>query len=71
LPEGYLGWLVLAVFWGLPLLHLFLSPAAGPWRARPGAQCPFSPRMGWIFIVLTLGPLGWLLFVFRRRARTS
>lgn len=63
----YAGWLVLALFWGLPLLHVVLSRTAGPWRSAPGAECPFSPRVGWIFLVLMLGPLGWLLFVFRRR----
>jgi hypothetical protein len=62
-----MGWLVLAVFWGLPLAHVALSPAAGPWRAPPGARCPFSPKVGWLVIVLLLGPVGWLLFVFRRR----
>ena len=64
-----MGWLVLAVFWGLPLAHVALSPAAGPWRAPPEARCPFSPRVGWLVIVLLLGPVGWLLFVFRRRRR--
>jgi hypothetical protein len=65
--DAGLGWLVLVVFWGLPLAHVALSPEAGPWRSRPGAECPFSPRVGWLFLVLMLGPLGWLLFVFRRK----
>ncbi|MCC6467638.1 MAG: hypothetical protein IT563_04900 [Alphaproteobacteria bacterium] len=62
-----IGWTVLVVFYILPLLHVCLSPAAGPWRASPGSACPFSPRTGWLFIVLLSGPVGWLLFVFRRR----
>ncbi len=64
-----MGWLVLAVFWGLPLAHVALSPQAGPWRAPEGAGCPFSPRVGWLVMVLLLGPVGWLLFVFRKRRR--
>jgi hypothetical protein len=64
------GWLVLAVFYILPLLHVALSRTAGPWGAPKGARCPFSPRVGWVVIVLLLGPVGWLLFVFRRRGRT-
>ncbi len=68
--DGLLGATVLFLFWGLPLLHVGLSPAAGPWRARPGASCPFSPRLGWLFVVLVLGPAGWLLFVLRRRRST-
>lgn len=62
-----MGWLVLAVFWGLPLAHVALSPQAGPWASPPGAQCPFSPRVGWLVMIVFLGPLGWLLFVFRRK----
>lgn len=65
------GWIVLGLFWGLPLLHVALSRTAGPWRSPAAAACPFSPRVGWIFLVLMLGPLGWLLFVLRRRPRTS
>jgi len=65
------GWVVVAIFWGLPLAHVALSRAAGPWRGQPGSACPFSPRVGWIFLVLMLGPVGWLLFVFRRRDRAS
>lgn len=60
---------VLVLFYGLPLLHVLLTPSAGPWRAPEGARCPFSPRVGWIVLVLLLGPVGWLLFVFRRRRR--
>ena len=65
------GWIVLGLFWGLPLLHVALSRTAGHWRSPAAAACPFSPRVGWIFLVLMLGPLGWLLFVLRRRPRTS
>ena len=60
-----------AVFYLLPLLHVTLSPSAGPLRAPPGTRCPFSPRVGWIVMVLLLGPFGWLLFVTRRRRRPA
>lgn len=69
--DGWTGWFVLALFWGLPLLHVCLSPGAGPWRSHRDAQCPFSPRVGWLFLVLMLGPVGWLLFVLSRRSRPS
>jgi len=46
-----------------------LSPALGPWRAPRETRCPFSPRVGWLVIVLFLGPVGWLLFMAKRRAR--
>ena len=61
--------IVIAAFYMLPLLHVALSPSAGPLRAPPGARCPFSPRVGWIVMVLLLGPIGWLLFVTRRKRR--
>ncbi|MCK6452243.1 MAG: hypothetical protein L6R19_15555 [Alphaproteobacteria bacterium] len=63
---------VLFMFWGAPMLHVALARDAGPWRAPPGSGCPFSPRVGWLVIVLLLGPLGWLMFrahLRRKRAR--
>ena len=62
------AWLVLIVFYLLPIAHVALSPRGGPWRMPPGARCPFSPRVGWLVIVLTLGALGWLLYLRGRRA---
>jgi hypothetical protein len=34
-----------------------------------GSRCPFSPRIGWLVIVLFLGPIGWIMFMTRRRRR--
>ena len=42
------AWLVLIVFYLLPIAHVALSPRGGPWRMPPGARCPFSPRVGWL-----------------------
>src|SRR5262245_33246678 len=69
--ETSLAIVVLVVFYGLPLVHVILSPSAGPWRAPASASCPFSPRVGWIVLVLLLGAFGWLLFVSRRRRRAA
>jgi hypothetical protein len=60
--------LVLALYVA-PLLHVLLSPAAGPFRPPPGSRCPMGPRLGWLVMVLLLGPIGWLMFVSRRRPR--
>ncbi len=57
-----LAWTILIGGWVFPLAHVLLSPRGGPWRAREGARCPLSPRVGWVVIVLFLGPLGWLMF---------
>ncbi len=65
------AWLVLIVFYLLPIAHVVLSPRGGPWRMPPGARCPFSPRVGWLVIVLTLGALGWLLYLRGRGRRAA
>lgn len=66
------AWTVLIVGFALPLIHVALSKDIGP--ATPGADggtCPFSPRIGWIVIVLFLGPIGWLMFMGSRRKKRA
>ena len=66
------AWTVLIVGFVLPLIHVALSKDIGP--SKPGADggtCPFSPRMGWIVIVLFLGPIGWLMFMGSRRKKRA
>lgn len=61
----------IAVFVG-PLLHVVLSPKGGSWWPAPGARCPFGPRLGWVVMVLMLGPIGWLMYMrARAKARGS
>jgi hypothetical protein len=50
-----------------PLLHVLVTPSAGPFRPPPGSRCPIGPRLGWLVMVLLLGPIGWLMFMTRRR----
>jgi hypothetical protein len=64
------AWLILIGGFVLPLLHVALSPKAGPWSPPPGARCPFGPRVGWLVMILLFGPVGWLLFLVSRRRRT-
>jgi hypothetical protein len=66
----WLPWMIPLLFYGAPLLHVALAPSGGGWRPPPGSGCPFGPRLGWLVIVLLLGPVGWLLFVLRRRPTT-
>ena len=63
------AWTVLIAGFLAPLVHVALSPKGGTWRPPPGARCPFGPRLGWLIVVLFLGPLGWLMFVASRRRR--
>ncbi|PIW29525.1 MAG: hypothetical protein COW30_04910, partial [Rhodospirillales bacterium CG15_BIG_FIL_POST_REV_8_21_14_020_66_15] len=68
-----LAWAVIVVGFVLPLIHVALSKdiaRAGP-AAEDGAKCPFSPRMGWLVIVLFLGPVGWLMFMGSRRRKRA
>jgi len=64
-----LGWGVLALFYFAPLLHVALSPRGGPLLPPPGSRCPLGPRMGWLVMVLLLGPVGWALYLRGRRTR--
>lgn len=64
------AWTILIVSFVLPLLHVGFSKAIGP--AKPvveSTSCPFSPRMGWLVIVLFLGPIGWFMFMTSRNRR--
>ncbi len=63
------AWMALIFGYLLPLAHVVLSPAAGAWSPPAGARCPFAPRVGWIVLVLLLGPVGWLLFMHARWRR--
>jgi len=63
------AWTVLIVGFILPLIHVGVSQKGGPWRAPSGTSCPIGPRWGWIVIVLFLGPIGWLMFMAKRRPR--
>ena len=65
------AWLILIGGFVLPLVHVALSPKAGPWLPPAGARCPLGPRIGWLVLVLFLGPLGWLLFLASRRRRAA
>lgn len=69
MEEKLFAWAVIAL-WLLPLAHVVLSPNGGRWTPPPGSGCPLGPRVGWLVLVLLLGPLGWLMFWrSRRRAR--
>jgi hypothetical protein len=63
------AWLILILGFGVPLLHVVLSPHSGSWAPPPGARCPFGPRAGWVVIVLLLGPVGWILYMRARSRR--
>jgi hypothetical protein len=68
LSETLVAWAILGFGWLLPLAHVALSPRAGRWMPPPGSGCPLGPRVGWLVLVLLLGPVGWLLF-WRSRKR--
>ncbi len=63
----FAAWLLLVFGLVLPLVHVALSPKGGPWTPPPGARCPLGPRVGWLVLVLLLGPIGWLLFMAAHR----
>lgn len=66
------AWAVIIIGFVLPLIHVAVSrDIAAPAPGESGAKCPFSPRVGWVVIVLFLGPLGWLMFMASRRKRRA
>ena len=67
MTEELTAWLILVVGWLLPLAHVLLSPRGGRWTPPPGSGCPLGPRVGWVVLVLLLGPIGWLMFWRSRR----
>jgi hypothetical protein len=66
--QTIVAWGILIFGFALPLLHVVVSPKSGSWRPPDGSRCPLGPRIGWLVIVLLLGPIGWLLYM-RGRAR--
>ncbi|MBI3451742.1 MAG: hypothetical protein HY057_02710 [Rhodospirillales bacterium] len=63
--------IVVLAFYVAPLLYVLLAPSAGPFRPPTGSRCPVGPRVGWLVLVLLLGPIGWLMFVTRKRRRNA
>ena len=61
------AWALLIVGFALPLLHVVMSPKSGPWTAPPDSGCPIGPKLGWLVIVFFLGPIGWLMFITKKR----
>ena len=62
-----IGWTAVLVLLVAPLIHVAVSPRGGPFAPPEGTRCPLGPRVGWLVIVLLLGPLGWLVYMARRR----
>ena len=62
-----IAWIFLIVGFVLPIAHILVSPKSGPWKASEGAGCPIGSRWGWVVIVLFLGPIGWLMYMKKRR----
>jgi hypothetical protein len=75
MSQTVIAWAILIFGFALPLLHVVLSPKSGAWRPPAGSRCPLGPRVGWLVIVLLLGPIGWLLYLRGRskaeRARAT
>lgn len=61
------AWTLLIIGFVLPLIHVGVAARSGPWKAPEGSGCPIGPRWGWLVIVLFLGPIGWLMFMTKRR----
>jgi hypothetical protein len=58
---------VVLLGWAAPLAHVLLSRHSGRMTPPPGSGCPLGPRLGWLVLVLVLGPVGWALYMKGRR----
>ena len=67
MSETLIAWTILLGGFIAPLLHVALSPRSGSWAPPPGSRCPLGTSLGWLVMVLFLGPLGWLLYMTSRR----
>ncbi len=65
----FVAWSIFIIGFVLPALHIAVTRTTGPWTAPRESGCPFGPRTGWLILVLMLGPIGWLMFVTRRKPR--
>jgi len=63
-----LAWTILILGYVVPLIHVLIKAPAGH---GANDRCPFSPRSGWVVLVLLIGPIGWLLFMHSRRQLKS
>ena len=61
------GWAAILILFVAPLVHVAVSPRGGPFVPPEGTRCPLGPRVGWLVIVALLGPIGWLVYMARRR----
>ena len=61
------AWMIVIFGYLLPMTHVVLSRRGGAWLPPPGSRCPLGPRVGWLVMVLLLGPIGWLLYLRGRR----
>jgi hypothetical protein len=68
MTDAAVAWAILIVGWIIPMLHVVVSPRSGGFAPPPGSSCPIGPRLGWMIMVLLLGPVGWALF-WRARVR--
>ena len=60
------AWIFLIVGFLLPIAHIMFSSKGGSWLAKKGSKCPIGPRIGWLIIVIFLGPIGWLMYIKKR-----
>ena len=65
------AFLIVVIGWALPLCHVLFARGAGGWGPPPGSGCPIGHRVGWLVLVLLLGPVGWLMFITRKSRRVS
>ena len=68
----FTAWVAVIVGYLAPLAYVACATASNLTNTKRGSSCPFSPRAGWVLIVLFTGLLGWLLFIYSQyKKRTT
>jgi len=58
-----IAWTSVLFLYILPIMHVVFSTKIGPWQLPAASECPFSPRAGWLVIILLTGIFGWFGFI--------
>ena len=61
------AWALLLVWFVFPIIYVCIDKNAGSWNAPKTSNCPFSPKIGWLFIVFFIGPIGLILLIYRNQ----
>ena len=61
------AWVLIIVWFIFPIFYVFMDKNAGNWIPPKTSGCPFSPRIGWLVIILFLGLIGLAMLIYKNQ----